>query len=104
MNLHPSKGFQPGNKVKPRAPHTILSSQARAYVVDQISARVQPMLDAKFALALGHKVIRQTDEGDEEIYMKSPDANSLRYLFDQLIGRPRETLEITESRDIVIDF
>ena len=123
----PGAGRPKGHK----ASHTIEADKAREFVIGQVVERLQPIMQSKFALALGHDVmmvrelekdkkgeyhrtgkwIQVTDptevaellngseSGDEyyQIWTKSPDGNSLQYLLNQTIGKPKETMEMKST-------
>ena len=92
--------FQKGNKLsrgRPKAGHTISAEKAREVLVREVTNRMEDLLKAKFALALGHKRVKTTPTGKEIIYSISPDGSSIEYLFNQAIGRPKETTELVSS-------
>jgi hypothetical protein len=117
-----------GRKKGHKASHTIEAEKAREFVIGQVVERLQPIMQSKFALALGHDVmmvraweknsktgkyertgkwgqvtdpteveelLNGSQEGNEyyQIWTKSPDGNSLQYLLNQTIGKPKETVE-----------
>lgn len=127
-----------GRKKGHKASHTIEAEKAREFVIGQVVERLQPIMQSKFALALGHDVmmarelekdkktgayhrtgkwVQVTDplqikellngsqSGDEyyQIWTKSPDGNSLQYLLNQTIGKPKETVEIGGNKDKPIE-
>lgn len=85
--------FEKGNKLgegRPKARHTLLAEKMREAVVDAVNAKLPELLDAKFDLALGHKEII----AGEVVYRKAPDANSIQYLLNQVIGKALEKVEM----------
>ena len=98
------KGFQKGNKCRPKAPHTLEREEMRRTIVERIAERLEPLLDAKFDLALGHYRIGSVKNGTIRIYRVSPDGNAIQYLFNQAIGKPTETIKVDEDVTIILDI
>lgn len=83
----------------------ITADKMRDFVVKEIAKKIPNILEAKFDLALGHKVLRKTPTGSEFVYLESPDGNALRYLLDQGIGKPKESVEISgQIKTLIVDF
>ena len=97
------KGFQLGNKVRKKAPHTIAAAKAREFVIKKVNENLEPLLNAKLDLALGHKKLHITPTGEEEVYTESPDGNAIQYLLNQDIGKPKETVEHQGDITLKID-
>lgn len=77
-----------------KSPNTRSGEVLRAYIIDHVSAKVDELIEAKMALALGHKKIHVTQDGTEVVYVQSPDGNAIQYLLNQAIGKPRETVDV----------
>ena len=88
------KGGRPKGSV---GNHTLEASKLREFIVNEVAKKGQALLDAKMDLALGHKKLHMTPSGSELVYIESPDPNSIRYLLDQTIGKPTETIKIDED-------
>lgn len=88
---------------RPKAGHTIATEQLRAFVIEQVRQNAQPLLNAKLALALGHKRVVTTRTGKDLIYDEPPDATSIQYLLNQAVGKPTETLKVEEDIRLKID-
>ena len=65
--------------------HTLQAEQARKYVIERITAELEPIMDTHISLA------------------KKGDGASLKYLTDQLIGKAKETLEVESTTKLLID-
>lgn len=82
-----------------KASHTILAEEMRKKLVEEVNKKLPELLEAKFDLALGHQVLEIDKEGEERVYTKSPDGNTLRYLLDQVIGKAKENVEFTNPQE-----
>ena len=82
----------------------IQAEKAREFVVKTVAKNLKPLMDAKLDLALGHYKEKLLPDGQTAIvYKESPDGNAIRYLLDQTIGKPRETIEYQGDLGIKID-
>jgi len=75
---------------RPKARHTILAEKMREAVVDAVNEKLPELLDAKFDLALGHYETKD----QKKVYKTAPDANSIQYLLNQVIGKALEKVEM----------
>ena len=87
-------GLRP-NAGRKKANHTIEAEAARKAVIEAVVQKLQPLLRAKFDLALGVFREELTDEGDVRVYQETPDGNAIQYLLNQTIGKPAETHQLT---------
>lgn len=90
----PQGGLRP-NAGRKKANHTIAAEAARKTVIEAVVAQLMPLLEAKFALALGHLKEGTDALGNTRIYTISPDGNAIQYLLNQAIGKPTENLELS---------
>ncbi len=98
------KGYKPTGR--PKAPHTVKAEKAREWIVKQIAKNLEPIFAAKLDLALGHyyEGTAPGTSGKMKIYKTSPDGSALRYLIDQGIGRPKESVELSGSiKTLIVD-
>lgn len=101
------RGFQQGNRLggRRKAEKTLTSEKAREVLINSVTARMTELLEAKYALALGHKKLKITPFGKEIVYIVSPDGTSIEYLFNQAFGKPKESVEHSgEIRTLIIDL
>ena len=88
-----------------KAGHTLSAEKAREILVNSVTSRMKELLEAKYALALGHKKLTTTKLGREIVYTVSPDGTSIEYLFNQAIGKPQESVKHTgEIRTLIVDI
>ena len=88
-----------GRKIGSKASHTLEAEKAREFVVNKVVENLEPLMEAKLDLALGHK--KETPDG--KVYTTSPDGNAIQYLLNQGIGKPTETLKVEEDVTLKID-
>ena len=81
------------------AAHTLEASKMREYLIERVRQEMDALLEAKFALAKGHYFLGD----DGKVYTKSPDSNSIQYLLNQSIGKPKETVEHSGSLEFIFD-
>ena len=89
--------------------HTLDAIEMRKRLIARVAEKLDPLIDAHLDLALGYyEAVTIKDEKGKEIvvnaYKKPPDATALRYLKDQVIGKPTETLKVTEDITLKIDI
>lgn len=101
------RGFQKGNKWstgRPKAQHTVSAEKAREVLVKAVVKKMRDLIEAKFDLALGHKILKHKF-GKEIIYSVSPDGVSIEYLFNQVVGKPKESvMHSGEIRTLIVDI
>lgn len=86
-----------GRKVGSKANHTIEAIAIREKLVETVNKNLEPLLTAKLDLTLGHFVEEVKSDGTTRTYFKSPDNNSIQYLLNQTIGKPKESLDVTSK-------
>ncbi len=91
-----------------KASHTLDAIEMRKRLIQRVSEKLDPMIDAHLDLALGYyEAITIKDKDGNEVvvnaYKKAPDAAALRYLKDQVIGKATETIKVTEDVTLKID-
>ena len=75
-----------GRKKGHKASHTVQAEKAREYFIARVVAELEPLLTKQIELA------------------KAGDAQMLRYLTDQVVGKAKETHEHQGSLELKIDF
>ncbi len=73
---------------------SVKAEEARKYMVDRIAAELEPILSAQIELAKGAYYETEDDQGKRTVYRKLPDPRISTYLLNQLVGRPKETLDM----------
>lgn len=89
-----------------KASHTLEAQETRKKIVEMISERTEELMSAKFALALGYtKAITNEDGKVTQVYTVSPDGNAIQYLLNQVIGKPKETIQtLNEEFRLMVDI
>ena len=77
------------------AGHTAFSSKMKESFVKHVKKKLKKYIGAVDDLALGHLKEGITITGAKRVYTKSPDVNMLKYVFDQGIGKPQESLKLS---------
>jgi len=77
-----------------RTPH-------RDYAVNKIALRRQQLIDSQLDVAIGYSYV--TEDGTK-IYTKAPNASTGEYLLNQLIGKPKESIEVKEVIRLSVDI
>lgn len=90
------KGSKGGN--------TIAAEKLREFIIQKVREHVEPLMQAQLDLALGHKKLVKTKAGKELAYTISPDRNSIQYLLNQAIGKPRETVGVYSDVQLKLDI
>ena len=76
------------------------SEVAREILVKEVMKKLQPLLKAKFDLALGHyKAITDKEGKVINAYLTDPDSGAIQFLINQVIGKAKETLELDHGDD-----
>lgn len=98
-NRSPNKGG------RPRASHTLASEKARQTLIKEVTKIWKPLIRAQIDLALGHWKEEVKEGGKVKVYMTSPDKDAIKYLVDQTIGRPKESMEVSGTiKTLIVDF
>jgi len=89
------KGRPKGSKNKKTIKQEIALDEMRK----EIRKQWFPLLEAKMALALGLKVLKQTwsngkKVGEEYVYKEKPDGGSIEYLQAMVVGKPKGSLDM----------
>lgn len=87
-----------------KARHTIQAEEARKFVINEIAKDLQPILTAQKDVALGLYYEKIDSGGKIRVYRKEPEARTGEYLLNQIIGKPKETLDVGIHKDIDADF
>jgi len=95
-----------GRPVGARTPHTKESEAVRKAIVKGVKKGVKPILTAMIDLALGVWVEQKMPHGKTRVYRCKPDVHAAKYLFDQVVGKPKEMAEITgkDGEAIKVNF
>ena len=85
---------------------TKMKRMMRQILVQRVHDQFDELIDAKFDLAKGHweyvKVFNETSQKKEtkRVYKTSPDAKSLEYLIDQVVGKPTSKIAFEEAENL----
>lgn len=100
--LNGKKGGRPKGSV---GTHTLDASEMRKRIIETVNQNLQPLMEAKMDLALGHNFAHMDEKGNlVKVYKKSPDSNSIQYLLNQSVGKPKETMEIQSEVILKLDM
>ena len=98
--------FKKGEKIpgqggqKGKARGIVTKDIARDRIIFQINKNKDKILKAQIEAAKGMHVMKE----GQIIYTKIPDTKMGEYLLNQLIGKPKESLEIADKRELKVDF
>ena len=73
----------------------------RDFVVTAIAAKKRKLIEAQLDVAIGYNYV---DEKGKKIYTKQPNASTGEYLLNQLIGKPKESIEVKEEIRLNVDI
>lgn len=82
-----------------KAQHTIATEHARKYLVERVTAELEPILTGQIEAAKG----LYYETSDKKVYQKPPDNTAAKNLIDQAYGRAKETLEVDSTTKLLID-
>lgn len=68
-----------------------LPSTAREFIINRINRKREKIIDTHIDIATGYFY---TTEDGKHVYTKKPDASANEYLLNQLIGKPKESIEV----------
>ncbi len=85
-----------------------IPDQVRALLVAEVQKNWPDLLQAMVDLAKGIYVedIKMDSNGspvDSRVYQKSPDRDVAKYLMDQVIGKPKESMNIEGKINLIMD-
>lgn len=80
----------------------IASAKFRDELAIHVQSKAKEYLEAIEALALGHKVFVDGEEGEEVVYHKSPDVRAWQAITDRAFGKPDQSIE--HKGEMEIDF
>lgn len=70
---------------------TELKREMRRLLIERANKEFGGIMDAILDSAKGHYVQVKKDDGEVKIYKKSPNSDMLKYLIDQVVGKPVPT-------------
>ena len=94
----PGAGRPKGTKMK----HTLDALEMRKYLVKRVSKELEPILTSQIELAKGLWYEKIGIDGTIKIFKEKPDINASKYLFDQAIGRAKESVELSGGIKLLI--
>ncbi len=99
------RGFQKGNKeAKKKGKHkkTIEQEKALEFLRGEIRKNWGDLIDTKIQLAKGIWVERVIRDGTVKVYQEKPDSSSLEYVFSMVVGKPKESLELSGKIESIL--
>ena len=89
---------------RPKARHTIEAAKAREYLINSIAKDLEPILEAQKESAKGIWLEEKDKDGKRiRVYQKHPALSTGEYLLNQLVGRPKESLEVSGGLDLKLN-
>jgi hypothetical protein len=73
----------------------------REFTVNKIAQRRQQLIDSQLDVAIGYSYV--TEDGSK-IYTQKPNSSTGEYLLNQLIGKPKESIEVKEEIRLSVDI
>lgn len=73
----------------------------RDYVTATIANKRKKLIEAQLDVAIGYSYV---NEDGKKIYTKPPNASTGEYLLNQLIGKPKESIEVKEEIRLSVDI
>lgn len=73
----------------------------RDYVVATIAQKKKKLIEAQLDVAIGYSYIT---ESGKKIYTKPPNASTGEYLLNQLIGKPKESVDVKTEIRLNVDI
>jgi len=95
-------GFRPGSGRK-RGMASITAENARAFMLKEIAKDLEPIMAAQKEAAKGLWYEKLTDSGKLKIYQRDPELRTGEYLLNQLVGRPREVIQLSGEMSLKLD-
>jgi len=96
----PGAGRRKGSK----ASHTLSAEKAREYLISEVIKDLEPIVTAQKEAARGMWVEETDIHGNRiRVYKLKPDLKTGEYLLNQTVGKPKETMAVTEDVVIKID-
>ncbi len=92
--MNPARGGKRIGAGRKKGLATIKAEEARNYAVKRISEELEPILTAQIEMAKGVHYEIEDESGVKVIYRELPNAQVAAYLLNQLIGRPKETMDM----------
>ncbi len=77
----------------PMSPRTLETQKMRELMLKQLKPRAKELFDALIDSAIGLRVVKEVDGGEEFVYSKAPDVNAARLLLEHTVGKPKETVQ-----------
>lgn len=94
-------GYRGGGRPKGTSAVAENKLESKKFVVKRIYKKKDRITDALIDAATG---LYYHDPDKGHVYQKKPDTNVGEYLINQLIGKPKESVEITDDRQLNVDL
>jgi hypothetical protein len=101
--IYPLEGtiYAPATFVTPEIARQNIPVHARDHIVDRIFKKKDKLIDAQIDAATGLYYV--TQKGDH-VYQKLPNTNTGEYLLNQLIGKPKESIDVQTEIRLNVDI
>ena len=78
---------------RPVASKTLITQKIRERIVEKLYERIDPLIDAQLNSAIG-VILKKTDNKGLHHYLEeAPSTSAARFLVEQVLGRPKESIE-----------
>lgn len=88
----PRKGA--GRKKGSVSEETRIRQALKSKLLERVEKEFGGLMDTMISLAKGITVEEENADGTSKIYFKAPNAEILKYLTDQTLGKAKETLDV----------
>jgi len=78
---------------RPVASKTIITQMMRERIAEKLYARINPLIDAQLNSAIGIMLKKVDSKGMPYYSEESPNTNAAKFLVEQALGRPKESIE-----------
>lgn len=83
-----------GRKPGSVSEETKMRQEMKRQLVERVKKEFSGLIDTMISLAKGITVEEEIADGSSKIYFKAPNAEILKYLTDQTLGKAKETLDV----------
>lgn len=90
-----AKGGKREGAGRPKGFKALAAEQARAHMAKRIADELDPILDAQIESAKG----LHYETKDKKVFTREPDVAAGKYLVDQLVGKAKESVDVTTKGD-----
>lgn len=94
MEITTTRGGRRLGAGRKRGLASIKAEEARKYAVTRIAEELEPILTGQIELAKGSYYETEDENGEKVVYRQLPDPRVAAFLLNQVIGKPKETMDM----------